>query len=137
VSTRAIIRAQNANAPTRLAQCTAREKRSRVRLLVSSCSITPALEWISLGQMARNFTRKFAAPSRRRGVNHKDNAASSATEVLIASYPKALGTISDLVVTDWSDQVSNFFRETKLKGPLRWQISRPTTASPSKNNSEL
>jgi hypothetical protein len=42
----------------------------------------------------------------------QNNATGSATEVLITSYPASLGSIPDLIVTDWAAQVLNSFTET-------------------------
>jgi hypothetical protein len=41
----------------------------------------------------------------------QNNATGSATEVLITSYPASLGSIQDLIATDW-DVVDNDFTET-------------------------
>jgi hypothetical protein len=42
----------------------------------------------------------------------QNNATGSATEVIITSFPASLGSIPDLIVTDWAVQVFNLFTET-------------------------
>lgn len=50
----------------------------------------------------------------------EDNSISSATEVLITSFPAALGVITDLDATDWVDQYFNTFDEQSgaLSAPM-------------------
>jgi hypothetical protein len=97
------------------------------------CAILMAVATMSLlgaNAMADNFTFSFTDPLLGTVTGEifglKNNATGSATEVLITSYPASLGTISDLVVTDWSDQTGNFFTETN--GSITAPVFRAATA---------
>lgn len=77
--------------------------------------------------MADNFTFSFTGTTGTGATGtvtgeifglQNDGMVHAATEVLITSYPASFGVISDLIATDWSDQMTNEFTETggKLTG---------------------
>jgi hypothetical protein len=80
-----------------------------------SIDAVATMSLLGVNAIADNFTFSFTDPTGTvtgEIFGLHNNATSSATEVLITSYPASLGSIKDLIATDWDAQVDNDFTET-------------------------
>jgi hypothetical protein len=77
--------------------------------------VVATMSLLGTNAMADNFIFSFSdAAGTVTGeiTGLQNNATGSATKVLITSYPALLGSIPDLIATDWAGQFLNSFTET-------------------------